>query len=209
MKAMLTNDGARVGRTAPPRATRRRLLDAAYELLVKEGYQATTLQGVARRAGLSTGAIYGHFANKQELMAAAVLDRWSYLQEEPAAVAAGGTWPDHPLVLHIARHLASPVEPIHQLLTEVTGAVLRDEGDAASPLLDSVRVLAWVMRASIDQAKIDGAIDERLSSDALTAVILDVYLGAITAKAWGLEQPDLADVVEVLSAINHGLANGS
>lgn len=201
---MLTNDGAKAGRTTAPRATRLRLLDAAYESLIRDGYQATTLQVVARRAGLSTGAIYGHFLNKQELMAAAVLARWTHLQEEVPAIADGGAWP-HPLATRIARHLAAPAEPIHQLLTEVTGAVLRDEGEAASPLLGSVRLLAWVARASIDQAKHDGNIDAELSSDALTAVILNVYLGSITAKAWGLEQPDLADVTRVLSAITRGL----
>ncbi len=203
---MLTNDGAKTGRATAPRATRLRLLDAAYELLIRDGYQATTLQGVARRAGLSTGAIYGHFLNKQELMSAAVLARWTQLQEEATAIADGdGAWP-HPLVTRVAHHLAAPAEPIHQLLTEVTGAVLRDEGEAASPLLGSVRVLAWVTRASIEQAKQDGAVDPALSSSALTAVILNVYLGSITAKAWDLEQPAYEDVREVLAAITRGLA---
>ena len=203
---MLTNDGAKAGRSTAPRATRLRLLDAAYELLIRDGYQSTTLQGVARRAGLSTGAIYGHFLNKQELMAAAVLARWTQLQEEAMAIAdADGAWP-HPLVTRIAHHLAAPAEPIHQLLTEVTGAVLRDEGEVASPLLGSVRVLAWATRASIDQAKNDGGIDPELSSEALTAVILNVFLGSITAKAWGLDQPGLDDVSGVLAAITRGLA---
>ena len=57
-------------------STRDRLLVAAYELLIINGYQATTLQAVARRAGLTTGAIYAHFGGKQELMAHAVLDEW-------------------------------------------------------------------------------------------------------------------------------------
>ena len=205
---MLTNEGARSRRSAPPRATRLRLLKAAYELLVKDGYQATTLQGVARRAGLSTGAIYGHFVNKQELMAAAVLDRWTQIQDETTAIVGGeATWPDHPLVARIAHHVAAPAEPIHQLLTEVAGAVLGDEGDAVSPLLASVQLLAWAMRATIVQAQADGAIDARLSPTALAAVILNVYLGAITVKAWGLEQPRLDDVSAVLSAISRGLAD--
>jgi hypothetical protein len=48
---MLSKEGGR-------RTTRTRPLTGAYDLLVEEGYQATTLQGVARRAGLGTGA--GH-----------------------------------------------------------------------------------------------------------------------------------------------------
>src|SRR5688500_11530393 len=154
---MLTNDGAKAGRPAPSSSTRLRLLDAAYELLIRDGYHATTLQGVARRAGLTTGAIYGHFANKQELMASAVLARWTVIQDEAMAIADGRwTWPDHPLVTRIAHHMAAPAEPIHQLLTEVTGAVLRDEGDVGSPLLGSVRLLSLVIRIAIDQAVADG-----------------------------------------------------
>ena len=36
-------------------STRDRLLEAAYELLIANGYQASTRQAVARRAGLTTG----------------------------------------------------------------------------------------------------------------------------------------------------------
>ena len=187
-------------------STRARLLVAAYELLVKEGYQAATLQGVARRAQLSTGAIYSHFVNKQELMSAAVLDHWTHIQEEATAIRDGtGDWPDHPLVRRMARHLAAPAEPIHQLLTEVTGAVMRDQGDAASPLFGSVQLLTWGIRASIDQAKKDGAIDPTLATEALTTVLLNLYLGTITSKAWGMEQPDLEEVSRVLTALAGGL----
>lgn len=200
---------ATVVQDTPRPSTRDRLLTAAYELLVRDGYQATTLKGVARRAGLTTGAIYGIFVNKQELMAHAVLNRWTQIQDEVSAIAAStGRWPDHPLVARIAQHLAAPPAPVHQLLTEVTGAVLREDGDTASPLQASIRMLAWVIRAAIDQAKADGAIDDRLATDALVALILNLYLGTITSKAWGIEQPAIEDVVDVLAAVNLGLAHG-
>lgn len=199
---MLSKEGGR-------RTTRTRLLAAAYDLLVEEGYQSTTLQGVARRAGLSTGAIYCHFVNKQELMALAVLDRWTQAQEDAAAAAradSGDDRPHHVLAVHIAQHLTAPPEPVHQLLTEVTGAVLRDGGDAASPLLGSIQMLAWVIRSTLERAMVDGAVDDRLDADALTSVILNLYLGTITAKAWGLEQPGFEETVTVLAAVNRGLA---
>jgi AcrR family transcriptional regulator len=192
--------------------TRTRLIDAAYELLVQDGYHATTVQGIARRAGLTTGAIYANFANKQELMALAVLDRWTHLQQQLLAIAAepegaSGRWPDHHLVHHIAQLLTAPAAPEHRLLTEVTGAVLRDSG-AESPLLSGVRMLESMVQRSIEQAKKDGGIDGRLATDAIVAVIVNLYLGTITSKAWGLDQPGLDDVTDVLSAINRGLALG-
>jgi len=192
--------------------TRTRLLDAAYELLVQDGYHATTVQGVARRAGLTTGAIYANFANKQELMALAVLDRWTHLQQQLLAIASApedssGSWPDHFLVNHIVQLLTAPPAPEHRLLTEVTGAVLRDSG-SVSPLLAGVQMLETMVRSSIEQAKKDGGIDDRLATDAIVAVIVNVYLGTITSKAWGLHQPEVGEVEDVLSAINRGLALG-
>jgi len=45
---------------------------ATLELLVEEGYQATTIQAVARRAGVSTPSIYRRWSSKAELVEAAV-----------------------------------------------------------------------------------------------------------------------------------------
>ncbi|MEU7995102.1 TetR/AcrR family transcriptional regulator [Micromonospora sp. NPDC049060] len=50
------------------RQTRRRILQAAYELFVDQGYGATTLQGVAERAGVSVQTIYFAFGNKPSLL---------------------------------------------------------------------------------------------------------------------------------------------
>src|SRR5215467_9175446 len=50
------------------RRTRRRILQAAYELFVEQGYGATTLQGIAERAGVAVQTIYFVFGNKPSLL---------------------------------------------------------------------------------------------------------------------------------------------
>ncbi|MGW5557822.1 TetR/AcrR family transcriptional regulator [Micromonospora sp. NPDC003944] len=50
------------------RQTRRRVLQAAYELFVDQGYGATTLQGIAERAGVAVQTIYFAFGNKPSLL---------------------------------------------------------------------------------------------------------------------------------------------
>lgn len=57
---------------ARSRATRRRVLDAAVEALVELGYAGATTPEIARRAGVSQGALFKHYANKRELLAAAL-----------------------------------------------------------------------------------------------------------------------------------------
>ncbi|MFF9569603.1 TetR/AcrR family transcriptional regulator [Streptomyces sp. NPDC014685] len=51
-------------------AHRERLLDAARQLLAEGGYAAASVSALARRADVSTGSVYNHFASKQELLAA-------------------------------------------------------------------------------------------------------------------------------------------
>jgi AcrR family transcriptional regulator len=48
--------------------TRRRILQAAYELFVQHGYGATTLQAIADRAGVAVQTIYFTFGNKPSLL---------------------------------------------------------------------------------------------------------------------------------------------
>jgi AcrR family transcriptional regulator len=52
--------------------SRRKLLRAAAEVFDELGYRATSLTTVSARAGLSTGALHYHFANKQALAEAVV-----------------------------------------------------------------------------------------------------------------------------------------
>src|SRR6188472_953659 len=50
--------------------TRATLLEAARELIREKGYERTTIEEVAARAGMTTGAIYGNFKNRDELFIA-------------------------------------------------------------------------------------------------------------------------------------------
>src|SRR3954466_12370449 len=56
--------------------TRAALLEAARTLIRERGYEQTTLEAVAKRAGMTTGAIYGNFKNREELFAALGQTYW-------------------------------------------------------------------------------------------------------------------------------------
>ncbi len=55
-------------------STRDRILDAALDLFVEEGFSGTTISEVERRVGLAagTGSFYRHFSSKEALLRAAV-----------------------------------------------------------------------------------------------------------------------------------------
>ncbi len=50
--------------------TRKAILLAALDVLSEKGYSRTTFVDIARRIGMSKGAVYWHFKNKQALLAA-------------------------------------------------------------------------------------------------------------------------------------------
>jgi AcrR family transcriptional regulator len=61
--------------TEKARATRAALVRSAGELFEASGYGAVSIRDVAGHNNLTTGAIYGHFRNKADLLAAAIADR--------------------------------------------------------------------------------------------------------------------------------------
>jgi TetR/AcrR family transcriptional regulator, transcriptional repressor for nem operon len=57
-------------RRQPPAARRRAILDAAASLLVTRGLAGTSVDAVARRAGIAKGTVYLYFASRSDLLAA-------------------------------------------------------------------------------------------------------------------------------------------
>jgi AcrR family transcriptional regulator len=62
--------------------TRTKLLDAALALTREKGFEHTTLQDVAQRAGMTTGAIYGNFENRDELFMVLAQRQWAAIKPE-------------------------------------------------------------------------------------------------------------------------------
>jgi AcrR family transcriptional regulator len=59
--------------------TRAKLINAAAAIVGEKGFHATTLEEVAERVGMSRGAIYGNFRNREDLFLAVVKERWEPL----------------------------------------------------------------------------------------------------------------------------------
>jgi AcrR family transcriptional regulator len=70
-----------VTRVESAAATRRDLVDAAAALLDEGGRDAVTLREVGARAGVSRGAPYRHFADKDSLLTAVAVESWERLAD--------------------------------------------------------------------------------------------------------------------------------
>jgi AcrR family transcriptional regulator len=63
--------------------TRQVILDAAYSLIIEQGYAATSMRQIAERAELALGSIYNHFASKDEVFRAIIAERHPFLEVIP------------------------------------------------------------------------------------------------------------------------------
>ena len=70
--------------------TSRVLVDAAYNLMVTQGYAATSMRQIANKAGLSLGGIYNHFSSKEDVFVAVVGERHPFIQIVPLINSAEG-----------------------------------------------------------------------------------------------------------------------
>jgi AcrR family transcriptional regulator len=56
--------------------TRAKLIEAASAVIGEKGFDRASLEEIAARAGMTRGAVYGNFKNKEELFLALITTRW-------------------------------------------------------------------------------------------------------------------------------------
>lgn len=92
---------------------RRRVLDAAAELFVAQGYAGTTLRHIAAAAGIKAGSIYHHFDSKESLFVSVLEDGIGVMIDAFDATAATlepqDAVPAH-LNAHVRAHLSAVFE---------------------------------------------------------------------------------------------------
>ncbi|WP_369938541.1 TetR/AcrR family transcriptional regulator [Xanthomonas tesorieronis] len=110
------------GRPAQPEAeVRARLLQHAMQLLLEHGYEATTMEAVAARAGVAKKTVYRHAANREALVGLAVR-AWSDGIAVPMQRDAGDRSELSPLLRAILQSLCDQVlsEPAVKLFRLLT-----------------------------------------------------------------------------------------
>ena len=133
--------------------TRAKLLEAARELIREKGYARTTLQDVAQRAGMTSGAIYGNFKNRDELFISLAEVYWAPIRPK---VKAGATFAE------VMRALASAT--LAALPDRHKAAVGRLTGMAYTLTHDELRARVREITAqnyAVGASWLRGAIDER------------------------------------------------
>jgi AcrR family transcriptional regulator len=117
------------GRQTDLRGTARaRLLDAAAAEFTERGYAGTSLQAIAKRAGLTRGAVYWNFDSKEHLFLALLDERVDQSARELMRITetAPADQPTAALVSQGLARLVSEQAPLILLLFEHWAAAVRD-----------------------------------------------------------------------------------
>ncbi len=68
--------------------SRQRIMAAAMHLFARDGYERTSIAGIAREAGVAKGLLYNYFSSKEDLLRTLILEAFSRGDEQVANLVA-------------------------------------------------------------------------------------------------------------------------
>jgi AcrR family transcriptional regulator len=138
------------GRLTKGQNTREHLVAAAKELFARDGYDATSIEAVLQRSGVSRGSLYHHFPEKKSLFDAVLV------RAHAEAVQ---------ITIKAARGSADGVEALKAgCLAWIKLA--RDPGISRIVLIDAPSVVGWVRWRQIDEEHSFGVVKAGLRAAA-------------------------------------------
>lgn len=159
-----------------------RVLDAAAHEFARFGYTNANLQNIADRIGLTKGALYGHFSNKEDLAAALTEHLAAQVQEQfDKAMAPSGPALDRlRALLSALAELFEGDARAHAALRLVLETA--QAADRPAPLLDRAR---YVVLLLVREVQREGDWDASFPSEPLTDLIVTAFVGAYWAGPAG------------------------
>ncbi len=149
-------------------------------LFAREGYEGTKILDIVAEAGVSTGAVYGRFGSKNELLQEAVVRRAA----ADVALELSGVETVVQLLLGFG-----PLADDEAVRLEALVAARR-EPEVAEAIREADRVRTDKVRPLFEAATLDGTIDPALDPATVLFLARTIYLGLLLQRAARSEPPD-------------------
>lgn len=179
---------------------RERLVEAATAVFAERGYDGARVGDIARRAGLTTGAIYSNFSGKAQLLAAAIAAQSTTELQGMLSVLLSEKSSGERLAVMGRLLLRGPALPAHSLVLDAVAAARRDP-DLAQELRGQIEHGSQRVARLIDGAKAEGSIDPTVPTDVLVRFCLTLLFGSVTLKAIGFPAPDHGDWTALIDRV--------
>lgn len=154
--------------------TTERLLEAAVAAFAEHGFEATRVAQIARRAGLTTGAIYSRWPGKRDLIIAAVRYIVPKCMHLPPV---NDDVPAREALSAVGADLISTDDVVaRDVMLEACVSARRDDSFRAA-VAHSMKEEATKLGAIVSRGKAEGSIDPDLSTNAIVALYQAISLG--------------------------------
>jgi AcrR family transcriptional regulator len=170
----------------PTTSTRDRLLEAAVDVFVEQGYEGARLQDIARGAGLTTGAIYANFRGKGDLLFDAIGARAD--AEMDAMLAEGRRRDVREFLEMLGDRLFEPRQG-QPLLIDAIAAARRDP-ELAGALRHRLDTREGVLVELVERAQGRGVLDPTIEAPAFARFCLTLAMGALVMRTLQMPAPD-------------------
>ncbi|MGH3481546.1 MAG: TetR/AcrR family transcriptional regulator [Nocardioidaceae bacterium] len=173
-------------------ARRRQILDAARRCFGIYGYEGATVRRLEEVTGLSRGAIFHHFGDKESLFCAVARDDAQRMAE---VVAEQG-------LVQVMRDVAAGTPGSSEWLStwlEVSHR-LRTDLEFRTRWAEQSKVLTVATRARLERQRQAGVLRSDVSLDVLTGYLLLVLEGVLTHLATGQPAGTLSSVLDLIEA---------
>ncbi|MGP3925707.1 TetR/AcrR family transcriptional regulator [Streptomyces sp. 8N616] len=168
---------------------RDRLIEAAVQEFGEQGYDRARVQDIARRAGLSTGAIYGNFRNKADLLAEAVDYGLAAASRKLGQAMDRGAAAADVLEL-ITTGLSDPHRRMWAPLMSEALAAGRRDGEVARRVHAALHRAETELTELVAGAQRDGSFTADIDAAALARMVLCVSIGVDVLAALNVKSPD-------------------
>lgn len=165
------------------------LLEAAAKVFARRGYDGASISEITSEAGLTSGAIYAHYASKAELFNA-TLEAYA---ERDLDQLLGRAGPDLVDALTAVGATIDRREPTEASLLISAIVAARNDPEVARLLIDGLAGRERTFRSLISAAQDSGALTEDISSEAITRFCLMIAMGSLVVEALGIDPVEHAE----------------
>lgn len=169
-------------------ARREQVLEAARACLEEHGLEAVSMEMIIARSGLSTGAVYGYFKGKDQIISAVVTEGTSAMAEELVAVLTNPEPPALPelvgQVLRTAVNFGQSNGAIDRLLVALHGwSHSQSDPELQKTIRASYSGLRTLFANAVRRWQAAGTFDTAADAQAVAELLTSITLGFVAQRA--------------------------
>ena len=171
------------------------LLQAAAEEFIARGFEAARVSDIARRVGVTAGAVYARWPHKTDVIVAALDNMFEQILPEQEVEHLGGGEGSPTTMLAMLGTNLLHFDPNKEVMVQVFGSARNNEAIRAS-LVAYLNKEAEQLGRYVEQAKNDGVFDADISTAAVSLLCQSIGIGTHLLLSAGLDERHMPTTVE-------------